>query len=86
MINNGRKEHLEWGLALVVQAQSTMIDILGMSFIPTYKVIGPFLFFMSLPLIVWGLLPPSDSKRKCGNHHKVSIWSLDVCGLLETLI
>jgi hypothetical protein len=31
-----------------------MIDIIGMSFIPLYKVIGPFLSFDSLLLMVWG--------------------------------
>jgi hypothetical protein len=30
-----------------------MIDIIGMSFIPMYKLIGPFLFFMSLLLMMW---------------------------------
>jgi hypothetical protein len=30
-----------------------MIDIIGISFIPTYKMVGPFLFFMSLLLMVW---------------------------------
>jgi hypothetical protein len=44
---NGRNEQ---GL----QAQASMINIIGMRFIPTYKVIGPFLFFMSLLLMVWG--------------------------------
>jgi hypothetical protein len=28
--------------------------IIGMSFIPMHKVIGPFLFFMYLLLMVWG--------------------------------
>jgi hypothetical protein len=31
-----------------------MIDIIGMSFIPLYKVIGPFLSFVSLLLMIWG--------------------------------
>jgi hypothetical protein len=31
-----------------------MIDIIGMSFIPLYTVIGPFIFFVSLLLMVWG--------------------------------
>jgi hypothetical protein len=31
-----------------------MIDIIVMSFIPLYKVIGPFLSFDSLLLMVWG--------------------------------
>ncbi len=32
-----------------------MIDIIGMSFMPMYKAITPFLFFMSLLLMVWGI-------------------------------
>jgi hypothetical protein len=31
-----------------------MIDIIGMSFIPLHKFIGPFIFFISLLLMVWG--------------------------------
>jgi hypothetical protein len=54
MAYNGRNEQGEWGLALGVQAQSTMIDIIGMTFIPMYMVVEPFLFFISLLLMVWG--------------------------------
>jgi hypothetical protein len=50
----GRNERGEWGLALGSQAQSSMIDIMGMSFIPLYTVVGPFVFFVSLLLMVWG--------------------------------
>jgi hypothetical protein len=42
------------GLALRSHAQTSMIDFMGMSFISMYKVIGPFLFFKSLLLMVWG--------------------------------
>ncbi len=51
---NERNEKGEWGLALGAQAQSLMIDIIGMNFIPLYKVIGPFIFFVSLSPMVWG--------------------------------
>jgi hypothetical protein len=54
MAYNGRNEQGEWGLALGVQAQSTMIDIIRMSFIPMSMVVEPFLFFISLLLMVWG--------------------------------
>jgi hypothetical protein len=54
MAYNGRNKQGEWGLALGVQAQSTMIDIIGMSCIPMYMVVEPFLFFTSLLLMVWG--------------------------------
>jgi hypothetical protein len=43
----------EWGLVLGSQVQASMIDITRTSFIPLYKVIGPFLFFMSLLMMVW---------------------------------
>jgi hypothetical protein len=42
------------GLALGLKAQASMIEVIGTSFIPMYKVIGPFLFFVSLLLMVWG--------------------------------
>jgi hypothetical protein len=41
------------GLELGAQAQSTIMDIIEMSFIPMYKVVGLFLF-ISLLLMVWG--------------------------------
>jgi hypothetical protein len=31
-----------------------MIEIIGMSFIPLYRVMGPFIFFMSLLMMMWG--------------------------------
>ncbi len=40
-------------MALGAQAQSTLIDIIEMIFIPMYNVLGPFLFIMSLLLMVW---------------------------------
>jgi fatty acid desaturase len=50
----GWNEIREWGLALGTQAQKSLIDLIGMSFIPLYSVVGPFIFFMSLLLMVWG--------------------------------
>ncbi len=35
-------------------AQGSLIDIVGSSFFPLYKVIGPMIFFLSLMLLVWG--------------------------------
>jgi hypothetical protein len=32
----------------------SLIDIIGMSFIPLYSVMGPLVFFLSLLLMVWG--------------------------------
>jgi hypothetical protein len=52
----GWNERGEWGLALGAQAQSSMIHTTGMSFIPLYKVIGLFIFFVSLlPMVLGGL-------------------------------
>jgi hypothetical protein len=50
----GRSENGEWGLALSSAAQGSLIDIVGSSFFPLYKVIGPMIFFLSLMLLVWG--------------------------------
>ncbi len=51
---NGRNKRGEWGLSLGAQDQSLIIDIIGMSFIPLYKFIGSFIFFVSLLLMAWG--------------------------------
>jgi hypothetical protein len=50
----GRNDKGEWGLALGAQAQSSMVNITGMSFITLYTVIGPLIFFVSLLLMVVG--------------------------------
>jgi hypothetical protein len=50
----GRNDKGEWGLAPGAQAQSSMIYIIVMSFIPLCKVIGPFIFFNPFLLMVWG--------------------------------
>ncbi len=50
----GRNEKGEWGLALSSAAQGSLIDIVGASFFPLYRVMGPMIFFLSLMLLVWG--------------------------------
>jgi hypothetical protein len=50
----GRTENGEWGLALSSAAQGSLIDIVGASFFPLYRVVGPMIFFLSLMLLVWG--------------------------------
>ncbi len=50
----GHTEIGEWGLALSSAAQGSLIDIVGASFFPLYKVVGPMIFFLSLMLLVWG--------------------------------
>jgi hypothetical protein len=50
----GRNEKGEWGLALSSAAQGSLIDIVGASFFPLYRVVVPMIFFLSLMLLVWG--------------------------------
>jgi hypothetical protein len=50
----GRNEKGEWGLALGSAAQMLLVDLVGMNFVPLYKVVGPMIFFLSLLLMVWG--------------------------------
>ncbi len=54
MAFTGRNEKGEWGLALSSAAQESLIDIIGASFFPLYRVVGPMIFFLSLTLLVWG--------------------------------
>jgi hypothetical protein len=54
LVYTGRTENGEWGLALSSAAQGSLIDIVGASFFPLYKVVGPMIFFLSLMLLVWG--------------------------------
>ncbi len=49
-----RNEKGEWGLALRSAAQGSLIDIVGASFLPLYKVLGPMIFFLSLMLLLCG--------------------------------
>jgi hypothetical protein len=56
MAFSGRNERGEWGLALSTAAQGSLIDIVGASFFPLYRVVGPMIFFLSLMLLVWGEL------------------------------
>ncbi len=50
----GRSESSEWGLALSSAAQGSLIDIVGASFFPLYKVVSLMIFFLTLMLLVWG--------------------------------
>jgi hypothetical protein len=54
MANTGRNAKSEWGLALSLAAQGSLIDIVGASFFPLYRIVGPMIFFLSLLLLVWG--------------------------------
>ncbi len=54
MAYTGRNEKGEWELALRSAAQGSLIDIVGASFFPLYRVVGPMIFFLPLMLLVWG--------------------------------
>jgi hypothetical protein len=54
MAYSGRSEEGEWGLALSPATQGSLINIVGASFFPLYRVVGPMIFFLSLLLLVWG--------------------------------
>ncbi len=54
MAYTGKNKKGEWGLALGSAAQGSLIDLVGVSFFPLYKVVGPMIFFLSLLLLVWG--------------------------------
>ncbi len=50
----GRNEKGEWGLALSLAAQGSLIDLVGANFFFLYKMVGPMIFFLSLLLLIWG--------------------------------
>jgi hypothetical protein len=54
MAYSGHSEKGEWGLTLSPAAQGSLIDIVGASFFPLYRVVRPMIFFLSLLLLVWG--------------------------------
>jgi hypothetical protein len=54
MAYSRHSEKGEWGLALSPATQGLLIDIVGASFFPLYRVVGPMIFFLSLLLLVWG--------------------------------
>ncbi len=54
MAYTGRNGKGEWGLALSSAAQGSLINLVGASFFPLYKVVGPMIFFLSLLLLIWG--------------------------------
>ncbi len=54
MAYTSRNEKGEWGLALSSAAQGSLINLVGASFFPLYKVVGPMIFFLSLLLLILG--------------------------------
>jgi hypothetical protein len=60
-----------------------MIDIIELSFIPMYKVVGPLLFFMSLLLMVQEGFQLIFTVCLSSHHHEVPrMWGMGVCSLL----
>jgi hypothetical protein len=51
-----RNKKGEWGPVLGTAAQLSIMDLVGMSFFPLYKVVWPMIFFLSLLQMVWGEL------------------------------
>jgi hypothetical protein len=81
-----RNENGEWGLALK-EAQSTMVDIIGMNFIPMYKVVCLILFFVSPLLMVLIKIPADHHSLPVILHHikiqRMLMLHLDACCILE---
>jgi hypothetical protein len=72
-----RNEKGEGGLALGAQTQLSLIDLIGMSFIPLYLVVGPFMFFLSLLLGVGWPEACIDDLPEGGHHCEVQrAWSV----------
>jgi hypothetical protein len=74
----GRTENGEWGLALSSAAQGSLIDIVGASFFPLYKVVGPMIFFLSLMLLVWGGVQADGNHPDSNNSNSQmqGVWNL----------
>jgi hypothetical protein len=74
----------EWGLALSSAAQGSLIDILGASFFPLYRVVGPMIFFLSLVLLVWGGVAANGHglSESDSNNKMQGVWDLGADGLV----
>jgi hypothetical protein len=70
----GRTVNGERGLALSSVAQGSLIGIVGASFFPLYKVVGPMIFFLSLAfrLMVTVLVPDHNG----GRPKEINAWFL----------
>jgi hypothetical protein len=75
----GRTETGEWGLALSSAAQGSLIDIVGASFFPLYKVVGKMIFFLSLMLLVWGGVQVDGYRLDSDNSNSQMqrVWDMD---------
>jgi hypothetical protein len=91
MAYTGRNEKGEWGLALSSAAQGSLIDIVGASFFPLYKVVGPMIFFLSLMLIdaagVGRVTANGYSPGEGGGNSKIQgVWDLGVDSPMGNLV
>jgi hypothetical protein len=83
MAYTGRNEKGEWGLALSSAAQGSLIDLVGASFFPLYRVVGPMIYFLSLLLLVWGGLRLIITVFLRDNNSRMQgVWNMGVDGLL----
>jgi hypothetical protein len=71
---NGRNDKVKSELALGTQAQVSMINIIVMSFILLYKVVGPAILFVSILLMVWGGQKSRHHGVPTGGHHHEVVW------------
>ncbi len=85
---NNRNERGKWGPLLgSSQAQASMTDIIGMSFIPLYKVVGPFLFILSMLMMVWGGSRLTVKiVLRVATYKVLWVWSLGVCRFLGDVV
>ncbi len=65
-------------MALGVQAQLSLVDLVGMSSFPLYFVVGPLVFFLSLLLMVWGARAPTDSDSVSESSHNHAVQRCEV--------
>ncbi len=52
----GSGEEGSWGLGLGVRAREALIDAVGWSLVPLYRLTGPIAVFISLGLLVWSMV------------------------------
>ena len=80
---SGRSADGAWGLGLGEKAREAIIDAVGLSFIPLYRVLGPLSMTVILVLFVWSLLRVlvTIAMRAYAIHRAkgVGMWLLGAC-------
>jgi hypothetical protein len=76
----GRGEDGSWGLGLGEQAKEALIDTVGWSLIPLYRLTGPIAIFIMFGLLVWSIVKIVLSViiRACSTYRarSVGLWLL----------